>query len=218
MPWSRQPLPIIGKTFGQLTVLREIDTPRNSGRRVIARCSCGTEKTFFAQNIRRGLSTNCGCTRYTSAARTHGKSHTPEHRAWSSMITRCTNPKSSQFNNYGGRGITVCERWRSFAAFFEDVGSKPSPSHSLDRIDTNGNYEPGNVRWATARVQAQNKRDTVLVTHNGTTLTLCEWAEQLSIRRGTLYYRLYIAGWSIADSLETPTGVSANQYTGRGPR
>jgi hypothetical protein len=133
------------------------------------------------------------------------------------MMTRCRNPKCSQFKNYGARGITVCERWREFINFYTDMGPKPTPSHSLDRIDPNGMYEPTNCRWATPTEQSENKRDTVRVAFDGETLTLCEWARRLGIKRSTLDYRLHVAGWSIEDALTTPVGVCANQYTGPGP-
>lgn len=86
-----------------------------------------------------------------------GRSVTPAYRAWQNMMTRCFNPKATQYAWYGGRGISVCERWRDFAAFVADVGERPSPKHSLDRIDCNGDYEPGNVRWATHTEQCRNR-------------------------------------------------------------
>lgn len=119
----------------------------------------------------------------TEMKTTHGMSRTPEHRAWAKMKERCFNPNNKDWHIYGGRGITVCERWRnSFEAFFEDMGLKPSPRHSLDRYpDQDGNYEPGNVRWATARQQALNLRVNRLVTVNGETLPLKEACRRLGI-------------------------------------
>jgi hypothetical protein len=90
--------------------------------------------------------------------RTHGMSSTPEYFAWAAMLSRCHNPANPRYDDYGGRGITVCDRWRAdFAAFLADVGRRPSPAHSLDRIDNDRGYEPGNCRWATAYVQARNR-------------------------------------------------------------
>lgn len=88
----------------------------------------------------------------------HGRSRMPEYFAWKNVIYRCTNPSSSVYKYYGGRGIAVCDRWKDFDNFLADVGPRPSVKHSIDRIDNDGNYEPGNVRWATKKVQMNNKR------------------------------------------------------------
>jgi hypothetical protein len=115
---------------------------------------------------------------------------TPEYRAWSAMKLRCANPNNEQYHNYGGRGITVCDRWRqSFAAFLVDMGPRPSPRHSIDRIDNNGNYEPGNCRWATSREQNRNRRNNIVLTHDGRTMCLADWARELGVPRGTLLAR-----------------------------
>jgi len=120
---------------------------------------------------------------------------TPEYSTWSLMIQRCEDPSSDRYGYYGGRGISVCPKWRtSFAAFLEDVGPKPSPAHSLDRIDPNGNYEPGNVRWATKKEQARNRRTNRLLTVNGETRCLSEWSEITGIPKTTLRLRLE-RGW-----------------------
>ena len=92
----------------------------------------------------------------------HGLSRTPEYRTWNSMISRCTNPKAFAYKDYGGRGIAVCERWKDFLLFLEDMGKRPSLAHTLDRIDTNGNYGPENCRWATKTQQQHNRRDTAI--------------------------------------------------------
>jgi hypothetical protein len=123
----------------------------------------------------------------------HGMSGSPEYRCWESMIRRCTNPKSTDFKNYGGRGITICDRWRaSFEAFYADVGSRPSPDHSLDRYpDVNGNYEPGNVRWATRTDQARNRRSNRIVEIDGEKMSLAEAAERTGTSYSTAKKRLH---------------------------
>lgn len=115
---------------------------------------------------------------------------TPERRCWNAIRQRCKNPRSPSFPNYGGRGITVCERWDSFSAFLADMGRKPSPTHSLDRIDNDGPYSPENCRWATPAQQAANKRSVRLITYRGTTKTLTAWASGLGICPDTLKWRL----------------------------
>jgi hypothetical protein len=123
--------------------------------------------------------------------------HIREHDAWRGMLARCRNPRHPSYKNYGGRGITACERWNSFENFLDDMGKRPSPKHSLDRIDNNGNYEPGNCRWATRREQANNTRMNRFVTFDGRTMTLAQWARETGIHvRGKtdlLHWRLQTA-------------------------
>jgi hypothetical protein len=153
---------ITGQTFGQLTVTGRAENRRGGEARWHCTCDCGGSTTTTGSNLRRGRTTSCGCAvaRFNRQARTtHGGRGTPEYEIWCSMIKRCENPNHHAYDRYGGRGIRVCPEWRSdFAAFLRDVGRRPRPELSLDRIDNNGNYEAGNVRWATAKEQAANRR------------------------------------------------------------
>lgn len=125
----------------------------------------------------------------------------PERRLWRGMIARCENPKKTCFERYGGRGISVHPRWRhSFEAFLEDVGPRPTPAHSLERIDNDRGYEPGNVTWATIKEQSRNKRTNRRVTFQGKTACLAEWAEVTGLSIGRLHKRL-AAGWSVERTL-----------------
>lgn len=136
-------------------------------------------------------------------AATHGLSRSRVYSIYGSMLARCTNPDAGNYENYGGRGINVCDRWyESFEAFFEDMGHPPSPEHTLDRIDGRGDYEPGNCRWAT-RVQQQNNRsNTVWITYHGKTLSVMEWAQRIGVQYMTLYLRIK-RGWGVQRALTT---------------
>lgn len=129
---------------------------------------------------------------------------TPEYRAWSEMRGRCYRRSHHKFHNYGGRGITVCDAWRgSYAAFLAHLGRRPSPDHSVDRIDNDGPYAPGNVRWATRGEQARNRRPNALLTAFGRTQCLVEWAEQVGLGASTIAMRLR-SGWDVERALSQP--------------
>lgn len=123
------------------------------------------------------------------------------------MINRCRNARSPYYHLYGGRGIKVCERWKGkngFLNFLQDMGRRPSPKHSIDRIDNNGNYEPGNCRWATRIEQNRNRRDNRLVTFNGQTKCIAEWCDETGLPEKSVRARLWLLGWSVEDALTTP--------------
>lgn len=140
--------------------------------------------------------------------------------SWSAMMSRCYSPKASGYDNYGGRGILVCERWHTYGNFLADMGIRP-PSTSIDRIDNNRGYEPNNCRWADPTTQARNKRDTILLTFKGETRPLIEWGELLGISRGTLVKRI-ATGQSADEALAGPAArgyrTRERQYSGKLPR
>lgn len=128
--------------------------------------------------------------------------NSPEYTAWAGMLQRCRNPKNAAYPDYGGRGITVCDAWRdSFEAFYADLGPRPSARHSIDRIDNDGNYEPGNCRWATAKEQNRNTRRARLLTFDGRTQLLSDWGAELGVHPEAIRGRLR-RGWSIEDALQ----------------
>ena len=176
-----------GKHFGRWTALYKV--PHQFKWR--CRCGCGVERDVNTQTLVNGVSTSCGCGRIgDGSTRRHGKSKTRVHMAWCSMHARCSNPSVDSFSEYGGRGIKVCDRWKSFENFYADMGNPPD-GMSLDRKDTNGNYEPANCRWATLIQQARNKRTSLFLTHAGQTLHINEWAERLEIGAATIRSRLH---------------------------
>lgn len=154
---------LTGKKYGRLLVLGY-----SGNCKWLCRCDCGKEKDVLSQNIQSGASSSCGC-RMMEVSRTllltHGATvdgkETSEHISWRAMTDRCRNKSHVAWKYYGGRGITVCERWYQYENFLADMGSKPTPKHSIDRIDPDGNYEPGNCRWATVLEQRHNRRKKV---------------------------------------------------------
>mgnify|MGYP001549019268 FL=1 len=146
----------IGDQFGRLTVVLQVKGPRR-GRFYECSCSCGRSTLAYAGHLKSGERVSCGC-RMAITKRKHGLSHTVEHRTWSRMKERCYNPHNKKYRDYGGRGIRVCDQWRtSFEAFLADMGPRP-PGLTLDRIDNDGIYEPRNCRWATYSQQNLNRR------------------------------------------------------------
>jgi hypothetical protein len=155
---------LTGRRFGRWTVISRAGTVCKQARWNCL-CDCGSTSVVYGGNLRNGASTSCGC--YFSEAliarqTIHGKSGTPTFNSWASMWDRCTNENANQFKDYGGRGIKVCERWKSFVNFLADMGEKPD-ALTLDRYpNNNGNYEPGNCRWATRSQQNRNRRDNAI--------------------------------------------------------
>jgi len=172
---------LIGRRFGRLTVLRRAPKrPPCRKPRLICLCDCGNETDVRATDLRRtdGREVrSCGC-----LAKPHGMRNAPEYRAWNGLIRRCECPTNKDFHKYGGRGVRVCQRWReSFAAFYADMGPRPSPRHSIDRIDNDGHYEPGNRRWATVTQHGNNRRTNVLVWFPDETVSMKDGARKLGI-------------------------------------
>lgn len=141
----------------------------------------------------------------------HGMSRTAAYKRWQEMRNRCNNPNADAYHKYGGRGIKVCDRWQGrdgFIRFVEDMGAAPTSDHSIDRIDNNGDYEPGNCRWATSLEQAMNRRTNKCLTMNGVTLTQHEWAKKVGITAATICKRLK-RGWTVDDALTVGARIQA---------
>jgi hypothetical protein len=199
---------LTGRRFGMLVVIKRAHTDKYRYVRWETLCDCGKTSIQIGSLLRRGHTKSCGCLRAIVSSKltlTHGQSSTPLFQNWLSIIDRCTNPNNLGWKNYGGRGISISPKWRhDFSAFACDVGPRPSPDHSLDRYpNADGNYEPGNVRWATRSEQARNKRTNVWITAQGKTLCVQDWAQLTGIRRSTLSQRL-AAGWPHEDVVGVP--------------
>lgn len=189
---------ITGQKFGYLTVVR-FDCRGKFGPMWLCKCDCGNEKSIRGSYLKNGTTKSCGCHKLNvvkSIHIKHGQSRngktTREYVAWQEMRKRCYKEDLPAYKDYGGRGITVCDRWRdSFENFFEDMGERPSSKHSLDRYpDNNGNYEPGNCRWATKEEQAANCRSNHWIELDGKKMILSDWAKYLDTTPAVLCRRI----------------------------
>lgn len=197
---------IIGKKFNRLKVLKF-----SHRRKKIAYfeciCDCGNTVTTRGSSLVNGHTKSCGCFSKDAKSRRfkkHGYSNTKEYKAWNAIIKRCTDSQNRAYENYGGRGIKVCKRWcDSFENFLEDMGKAPTPKHTIDRIDNDGDYTPDNCRWATMKQQMNNKRSNVNITWNGETKTATQWARKMNMPRSTFFNRLN-NGWSLEKIFNTP--------------
>ena len=195
---SQPKLDLLGKRFGRLVVVESVPG------RWCCLCDCGKYRDTTGTNLRTGNTTSCGCRKleYAHIPRTHGKSKTKVFAAWNEMLQRCTNPRKKNYTDYGGRGISVCDRWQTFENFLADMG-EPLPGASLDRINNNGNYEPSNCRWASRTEQSRNRRNCRMYEIGGISKPLSEWCELHGMNYYAVYSRLE-KGWDIEAALTTP--------------
>jgi len=167
--------------------------------------TCGTMFWSRLYGILNGNGRYCGRTCYEIASgnrlRTHGMTRAPEYGVWRDMLQRCTNPKCRAYRIYGARGITVCERWKSFENFFADMRNRPTSKHQIERKDNDGNYEPSNCKWATKKEQANNRRTNRNLTLSGKTMCVKEWSKLIGVTEKTIRRRLK-GGWSVEETLE----------------
>jgi len=173
---------LTGKTYGMLHVVERVDGKFVGSVKWKCLCACGSETIVRGTNLYNGTTKSCGCLRRKLSSqkfKTHGLNGSPTWNTWSSMKTRCTNPKATNYGLYGGRGIKVCDRWQKFELFLHDMGERPI-GKTLDRIDVNGDYEPSNCRWASKEEQAQNRRQTKMV-NKDTLLNFLKTQSYLSV-------------------------------------
>lgn len=208
-----RPLPydLINTRFGRLVVLRVFSDMSRGYQRTLAevQCDCGVNKIVHVASLKAGTTTSCGCycAEYASARMTrHGHSttkyHSPTHRSWMAMRERCMNPNANAYERYGGRGITICERWDSYETFLEDMGARPDKT-SLDRIDNSKGYYPENCKWATSLEQGRNRSNNKLYEYQGEMLPISVIAERTGVERHLLGARLR-TGWEMSRAITTP--------------
>lgn len=195
---------LTGQKFSRLTVI-EATPSKRGGRLWHCKCDCGLESIVRGRDIKKGNIRSCGCLRREIAKDLsrlniiHGAAGSKTYKVWVGMRGRCSNPKYRHFKCYGGRGITVCQRWNSFARFLKDMGY-PKSGQTLDRINNNGNYSPENCRWASRKQQANNRRTTRLLTFYNKTMSLSAWSMEMGLSKCAVGARLK-AGWSIKRAL-----------------
>jgi len=194
---------ITGETFGRLTAIAPTGRTTRSVIIWLCICDCGNETTVSVGNLRSGNTRSCGCFQKECRAPTHGLSRNRSYDSWYGMRRRCLNKSSPDFHNYGGRGITICDRWKdSIKLFHADMGERPE-GMTLDRINNSLGYSKENCRWATMQEQSNNTRRTNFITHNGETLTHTEWSLRLSKNKCLIRDRIG-RGWSEARAVTQP--------------
>lgn len=203
---------LTGQKFGRLTVLRRTGTDKHSNVLWLCVCDCGNKKIVSSNHLRMGQCLSCGCLlkeRMQDLGRKntkHGCCGTRIYRIYNNMIVRCFNQNARSYQDYGGRGITVCDKWsHNFQAFYDwAMANGYADNLTLDRIDVNGNYEPLNCRWATKKEQANNTRRNRMITYNNKTQTIKQWADEYGINYPKLKDRINKLHWTIERALNTP--------------
>lgn len=202
---------LTGQTFGRWVVVKRAEKAKNGANKWVCRCECGTVRKVYGCALRKGVSKSCGCLHKEQlvimSKRTntkHGCSKTRLYHVWNSMKQRCLNKNQKDYSNYGGRGITVCKEWaESFEAFRDwALANGYNDELTIDRINSNGNYEPTNCRWVANIKQQNNKRNNHFLTYKGETHTVSEWAKKVGISVTALKQRLF-ANWTIEKALTT---------------
>jgi hypothetical protein len=204
------PLDVRGQRFGRLVAVAEA-TDERGARAWKCQCDCGEVVIRIVSRLRRGIVRSCGCLKrehmatHFRSCRTHGMSDSPEYTRWLDMKRRCDTPSQTSYKNYGARGITVSERWKSFEAFFQDMGPLPTPDHTLERKNTNGNYEPENCVWLPSARQANNTRRNRTVDFRGQKMTLADAirASGKTCKYSTIHARIDLRGMSFEEAINT---------------
>jgi len=194
-------LNLVSEVFGNLTVLSRESNDHRGGTRWLCVCSCGCTTVVRREHLKGGYTNSCGCIAKLGNHRIHNKTNTAEYRIWCGIKARVRN---KTLLNYGGRGISICNSWlNSFDQFYRDMGDRPSVKHSIDRMDNDKNYCKSNCHWATAKEQANNRRNSIRIEYKGITMTIAQWSIDTGVKWSTLYGRIFKSKWSIEKSLTT---------------
>ncbi len=191
------------RKFGRLVVIKRVKNNQWEHPCWLCKCDCGNIKIISSCNLSNDKTKSCGCSRIKHGHTRKGQK-TKTYQSWHDMIQRCTNHNDKKYNDYGNRGITICQRWMKFENFLKDMSDAPR-GHQIDRIDNNKGYNKSNCHWVTSKQNNRNKRDNHLITYGGKTQCISAWSEELGIRIGTLYTRINRNGWSIEKALTTLT-------------
>lgn len=196
-----------GQRYERLVVVERAPnrSDRDTNARWLCQCDCGNTSIAYGQDLQRGKVKSCGCLNAERIKR-HGKATSYVYGVWKQMIQRCENPKNPAYHNYGGRGISVCEEWHDFEAFFSDMGDRPK-GYSIDRIENDKGYSKENCKWSTMSEQLNNTRRNRMVTLNGRTQTMEQWSQETGIGWHTLRQRIDRLGWPVELALTTPVKV-----------
>lgn len=198
---------LTGHQFGRLTVLERTYKKNSRGPYWLCKCSCGNTTIVRSSSLKDGTTQSCGCYNTELCSKinlVHGMSRTPEYRAWTNIIQRCFNPNHPSFKDYGARGITVCKEWKnSFMAFFNDMGKRPSPKLTIERVDNHKGYFSENCIWASRKKQSNNNRRNHLITINGWSLNITQWAKHVGVKAQAIHTRLHL-GWTPEKSIFCP--------------
>lgn len=195
---------LIGVRFGRLEVIQISESAKSGHSKWLCKCDCGGETIVLGSNLRRGHTTSCGCLHQEKRTK-HGKSKHRLYTIWAMMKRRCLNKKSKDYSRYGGRGISVCSEWiDNFSAFYDWAMKNGYRSDlSLDRANNDGSYNPPNCRWTTVKEQQNNTRCNKIISHNGKSLTIAQWSEELGIPDSVLRTRIK-RGWSVERAFSQP--------------
>jgi hypothetical protein len=199
---------LMGKRFGILTVVGEAESDIGNNAMWLCRCDCGTVKVIRALSLKSGETSSCGC---RQGKYRHGMSKTRLHRIWCHMVARCQCKTDAAYDDYGGRGISICSEWRDSFETFRDWALKNGYSKNLtiDRKDNNGDYCAENCKWSTPKEQSNNRRSNIFFEHDGKRMTVTEWVQELGLNRGTVFDRIR-RGWPVEQAILIPIGVRRN--------
>lgn len=203
---------VVGQEIGNCIYLGDDFTIKDksgqSRRHATFQCKCGRIFKSNVNNIKYGKTISCGCMRkerIINMSLTHGLSYSTERSIWNEMRQRCKNKNNERYNDYGGRGIKVCEEWdNDFMVFYTDMGERPSKKHSIERIDNNKGYSKENCKWATKKEQANNRRTNLIIEYKGESRTLTQWCDILNLDYNLMKNRIKRDGWTIEEAFTIP--------------